>query len=251
MPLQTTVRFVALDAPQQKAIVLFAPASGALGTAGAKLDTASGGAIGRAMAASDFQGKPKSTVEVLGASGITAQRVIVVGTGIERSEADRLALGGAVQAALAGRKLTTASIIVETGADATVLAADMALGAVLRGYAFDVYKSKGKDEASSNGDGDNPPPALPLALTFHVADPTAAETAFATRRALADGVALARDLTNEPANILGPVEFASRLSALSADGLHVEVMDEARLRELKMGALLSVSQGSARRPESS
>ena len=57
---------------------------------------------------------------------------------------------------------------------------------------------------------------------------------------------LARDLVNEPANMLGPVEFAERMRDLSRAGLEVEVLDEDQLAALKMGALLAVGQGSER-----
>jgi leucyl aminopeptidase len=65
---------------------------------------------------------------------------------------------------------------------------------------------------------------------------------------VADGVFLARDLINEPANVLGPVEFADRLRELASSGLTVEVLDEEQLKAHRMNALLGVSQGSARPP---
>ena len=60
--------------------------------------------------------------------------------------------------------------------------------------------------------------------------------------------AFARDLVNEPANTLGPVEFADQLKGLSKLGVDVKVLGEADLRKLKMGALLGVAQGSERPP---
>jgi leucyl aminopeptidase len=63
--------------------------------------------------------------------------------------------------------------------------------------------------------------------------------------AIADGVVLARDLVNEPANVLYPGEFARRASGLSKLGVNVEVLDVAAMRKLGMGALLGVGQGSA------
>ena len=59
---------------------------------------------------------------------------------------------------------------------------------------------------------------------------------------------LARDLVNEPANILGPVEFAAKAKELEKLGVEVEVLEPARLRELGMGALLAVAQGSTKEP---
>ena len=60
------------------------------------------------------------------------------------------------------------------------------------------------------------------------------------RSAVAEGVAFARDLVNEPANALGPVEFAEQLKGLAKLGVEVKVLGEADLRKQKMGALLGV-----------
>jgi leucyl aminopeptidase len=57
-------------------------------------------------------------------------------------------------------------------------------------------------------------------------------------------VVIARDLVNEPANVLYPVEFARRTSALSKLGVTVEVLDVAAMKKLGMNALLGVGQGS-------
>ena len=83
-------------------------------------------------------------------------------------------------------------------------------------------------------------------LTVHLSKPDAAAKAYAARKAIAEGVFLARDLVNEPANILGPVEFAERMRDLADAGVTVEILDEEQLEALKMNALLAVGQGSAR-----
>ncbi|MEE8634227.1 MAG: leucyl aminopeptidase, partial [Methyloceanibacter sp.] len=51
---------------------------------------------------------------------------------------------------------------------------------------------------------------------------------------------------NEPANVLGPAEFAQRAKALTKAGVQVEVLSEAALKKKGMGALLAVGQGSVR-----
>ena len=57
---------------------------------------------------------------------------------------------------------------------------------------------------------------------------------------------LARDLVNEPANTLGPVEFAAEAKALEKLGVKVEILDEKEMKKLGMGSLLGVAQGSQR-----
>ena len=80
-------------------------------------------------------------------------------------------------------------------------------------------------------------------------DPAAARKAWAVREGLADGVVMARDLINEPANVLYPEEFARRAGALRRLGVSLDVLDVRAMKRLGMGALLGVGQGSvARQP---
>jgi leucyl aminopeptidase len=79
-----------------------------------------------------------------------------------------------------------------------------------------------------------------------VPDPAAARRAVKARDAVAAGVVIARDLVNEPPNVLSPEEFARRAQALAKVGVEVEVLDEKALSKLGMRALLAVGQGSAR-----
>ena len=113
--------------------------------------------------------------------------------------------------------------------------ADLALGVRLRGYRFDRYKTKRKegDEAAKE-----------VKVTIGVAGVGAVQKAYGPRDAVANGVLLARDLVNEPANVLFPIEFARRASELKELGVAVEVFDVAEMKELGMHALLGVGQGS-------
>ncbi|MCT4557398.1 MAG: leucyl aminopeptidase [Pelagimonas sp.] len=108
---------------------------------------------------------------------------------------------------------------------------ELALGLMLRGYAFTARKSEAADA---------------LAETQILCKaPQEATAAFAVSQAVAEGVTFTRDLVSEPANVLGTVEFADRLLALKEHGLEVEVLEEEQLAELGMHALLGVGQGSA------
>ena len=118
-------------------------------------------------------------------------------------------------------------------------AAEFALGARLRAYQFDKYKSKKPD--AENGD-DREPIALNLALD----DSAAGKAAFAAREAVAEGVELARNLVNEPPNVLFPETFAERASQLEKLGVQIETLDVKAMEKLGMGALLAVGRGSAR-----
>ncbi len=242
-PLQ--VQFAPLAAPLANCVVALAGDELALAPTASGMDERTKGALTKAARAAGFTGKARTAIEVLAPAGIDAQRVILAGMGRAPDELDRLRLGGFAFAQIKARKTPAASLIAEAAdlghISPEVFAADLAFGAVLRSYAFDKYRTR-KSEDESEDDARN---GLPK-LTLHTAKPEAAAKAFAARKALADGIFLARDLVNEPANALGPVEFAERLSELTPAGLTVEVLDEQQLKALKMNALLAVGQGSVR-----
>ena len=198
--------------------------------------------IGRAAQAASFKGKPMLTLDLYAPAGIDLDRLLVLGCGKvgELKELDWLRLGGAAMGA-AGRGKSLSVLLERPDGEelSAEAAADFALGAMLRSYAFDKYKKDKPEDGSGNGPGD---------LTVVFAEPKEAESAFAERRAVAEGVALARDIVNEPPNVLGPVEFAARAEALTGLGVEVEILAEADMRKAGMGALLGVAQGSARPP---
>src|SRR5258708_7394772 len=85
---------------------------------------------------------------------------------------------------------------------------------------------------------------LVMRAAMAVGGGAAAEKAFARRAAVADGVTIARDLVNEPANVLYPEEFARRAGSLKKLGAVVEVLGIKEMKKLGMNALLGVGQGS-------
>lgn len=216
---------------------------------GRELNEKAGGALEKAAKASAFTGKSKSTIEVLAPHGLKESRIILLGAGdiAEAKELDWVLLGGSMAGQILSRKASSASVVAQLpgeDADSAIqVAVNLAFGAQLRHYNFDKYQSKTKkddaesEEAQANG---------LERLIIHCADPKKAEKAFAKLRGVGEGVHLARDLVNEPANELGPVEFAERAKALEGVGVKVEVLEVPDLQKLKMGALLGVAQGSER-----
>ncbi len=110
-------------------------------------------------------------------------------------------------------------------------AAEIAFGIAMRDYGFDDHKT---EEAKEDA----------RAVSMMVSKPEEVEVAAAPLLAVAEGTFFTRDLVNEPANVLTTTEFANRLVALKDIGLEVEVLEEDKLKELGMGALLSVGEGS-------
>jgi leucyl aminopeptidase len=203
-----------------------------------------GAPISRAAAAAGFSGKAKAVLDLLAPAGADFDRLILVGTGAPAAigEKDWVDLGGAAAGAL-HKPGGNGTFERPDGAEAgKIAAADFALGMKLRAYAFDNYRTDG------NGDNDNDWRKEPVKVTIHVDNLTGAKAAWTARSAIADGVLMARDLVNEPANVLGPVEFAERAKGLKELGVQVEVLTEAEMKKHGMRALLGVAQGSARPP---
>jgi leucyl aminopeptidase len=195
--------------------------------------------VARAAKSERFTAKNGSALDLVAPAGLKATRLIVIGTGKadERKPSDFVKLGGIAQGRIPS-SATDATVILELaeGAVKADSAADVALGASLRAYSFDRYKTRRKenDEGPSKA-----------RLTLGVVDVAAARKAWGAKQAVVEGVVMARDLVNEPPNILYPAEFARRAAALRKLGVGVEILDAKAMRRLGMGALLGVGQGSA------
>jgi leucyl aminopeptidase len=244
---QTTLSFASKGAPADGVAVFFAEEGPKLTPAAQDLDKTSKGLVSKAAEITGFTGKKDSNVDLLAPQGVKFSRIVVAGIGKPSSfkVEDWLNLGGSVRGLLTGREGATAHVYLET-ADGDVASADaasFALGMQLRGYNFKKYKTKSRKKSGNAGETNE---KTLKKIVVHCADPRAAERAFAPSRAIVDGVNLARDLVNEPANVLGPAEFAQRAKALTKAGVQVEVLSQAALKKLGMGALLAVGQGSER-----
>ena len=104
-------------------------------------------------------------------------------------------------------------------------------GYLLRRYEFSNYKTIVDKGVGS--------------VTLMLKRPKDFEKSLLETKAIVDGVFFTRNLVNEPANILNTVEFSNRLKELATIGVDVEILEEKKLAELGMNALLGVGQGSA------
>ena len=232
---RTTIEFAPHGPVTSRAALLLAGADRAMGPNASNVDP--DGKLREAMDAAEFDGSASSSIEALALPGSSAKRVVVLGLGEagDLDAGDWLKLGG-----VAASKLPKgdATIVLEAGGanvDAEA-AAMVGLGLLMREYRFDRHKTKKKDD-------DEPKPRT---VTIMVDDPDAARAAYEVEAAVATGIETARDLVNEPANILGTEEFKDRAAALADLGVEIEVLDEDAMGALGMGSLLSVSQGSER-----
>ena len=243
------ISFVAPPAKIQAGSWMVAASEGAVLTPAAlKADKASGGAISRGLKVSRFTGKSGQFLEVLAPGGLSVSRILLVGLGKPEAldEKGLETIGAQIVARLQSLGETSATFEIEApvtskkdgGAKVKSgeIAAHLAFGARLRSYGFDKYRTQNLDEYKKRLN----------EIRVIAPDVAAAKRAYAGLDAVADGIFLARDLVNEPPNILYPAEFARRVRALSKLGLKVEVLGEAEMKKQGFGALLGVGQGSAR-----
>ena len=230
--------FGPIAAPASGVLIVFADDNLQFGPRTRSVLGAAADLVAWAAKAERFKGKAGSALDIVAPAGLKAARLIVVGTGKagDRKPQDAVQLGGVAMGRIPGAA-AEATVLLELadGPLKPVAAADVALGATLRAYSFDRYKTKRKEgeEASAKA-----------RVTLGVADVAGARKAWGKRQAIAEGVVLARDLVNEPPNVLYPVEFARRAAELRKLGVGVEILDVKAMRKLGMGALLGVGQGS-------
>ena len=239
MPSALKLEFAPFSTPAKGVLVVFCEEGLKFGSAARRALAPTGDLITRAAAAERFNGKSGSALDIVAPAGLDAPRLIVLGVGKARDlkARDFVKLGGLAMGRIPA--VAAAATIIADLAAAPIKpdqAADLAFGIRLRAYAFDRYKTKRKD------DEERPSEAR---ITVAVASVPAVEKAYAQRSAVADGVILARDLINEPANVLYPEEFARRAGSLERLGVEVETLDVAAMKKLGMNALLGVGQGSA------
>ena len=232
------VGFVPLSQAVRGTLVVFSDDALKLGKATTKVLGAAATLVKRAAATGKFKGKNGSTLDILAPEGVKADRLLVIGTGKadEIKETDLLKFGSVLAGKL-GASAATITVIAELpSAEMTAeQAASVASGVLLRAYKFDRYKTRKKDGEEKAGT---------VNVSLAVGDVAAAKKAFASDNAVVKGVVVARDLVNEPPNVLFPVEFARRAGELKKLGVAIEVLDVKAMQKLGMGALLGVAQGS-------
>ena len=188
-----------------------------------------------AAKAARFDGEAGVTLDVFVPTGEGARRVLLIGTG-GGTDPEWEKAGGALTAKL----LTSGAVDVVVDFDATSVsptaAARFAGAAAQRSWRYDLYRTKLADKQK---------PTL-QAITIARA-PSGTDTAWAAQDAITQGMDLTRTLVSAPPNILYPETFVEWVTkSVEGLGLEITVLDETQMAELGMGALLGVSQGSAK-----
>ena len=239
------ISFAEPDHPRSGAVVVGVWEEGALTASARRLDEATSGAINRALgAAARFSGKKDEFLPIIAPANLSVSRILLAGLGkLDSIDARSLQhLGGKLFANLNGAGEKEATFAIEVGEGAPIsqpqAAAELAFGAQLRSYRFDKSKTKQKPEQK---------PSL-ANLTIATADADAAQSAYQPLEKTAAAVFFTRDLVAEPPNVIYPETLAAQAEGLAKFGVRVEILDEQKMRELGMNALLAVGQGSARPP---
>ena len=237
----------------------------------AALDDAMAGVISRLRESGEITGAADEVTLLHTLGKIEPERVAILGLGPRsRFTLDRVRRTAAI-ACRALRKagahrVGLALASAESGVNLAQAARAATEGALLGLYEFSQYKSARQHGASSpngnvnNGSGptasntsnmsnaSNGKRIESITILGRGREP-ALRAAVARGQILAEAANFARDLGNEPPNVLTPTEFAERARKMAQEvGLECEIFGPERMRELGMGALLGVAQGSAQEP---
>lgn len=227
------------------AMVVGAFADGTLPPASQALDKAAQGKLSTLIKRGDLEEKAGAVLPVHDLPGVAAERVLLVSLGKRDEYGDKAfrdAVGGAAKALAGGAAKEAAVTLADVDLPGRSLTWRLRQASRLLAdgaYRFDAPRAaKSAKQESERG---------ARKLTLVIAEAVHAELERAVRRgqATAEGVALAKDLGNLPANICTPSYLATTAQALGTEfRFQVEVLEKADMEKLGMGSALSVGRGS-------
>jgi leucyl aminopeptidase len=215
-------------------------------TALVSADKALDGKLRAGAAQEGFKGKADQILTLNTLGQLSAERVVLLGLGSRARttlESLRLAAGRAAKTAQKF-KVTELTFVVPDTAPAPEAARAIAEGLLLGVYKFDRYKTSGKEEKKAPGLG-----TVRLVLPEGVSKSAQLEAAVALGRHVAESTNWARDLVNEPPNVVDPDRLAEAAQEVAKDaGLKITVGGRKDIQRLNMGMFLGVAQGSVHEP---
>jgi len=208
----------------------------------AELDQLTGGRLRELADSGELTGKSLEMTLVHYPAGLAAQRLLVVGAGKPEKfgTAELRKLAGASLRLLKTKSVKRLAFLARENDCTSAAAQAITEGLVIANFESDKYKTENKN---------NKEVEAATLVGWDEAGRASAEAGVARGRIVADSQNFTRDLVNEPSNRLTPSLLAERADAMARQaGLAVDILDEKRIEELKMGALLGVAQGSAEPP---
>ncbi|HLE36803.1 MAG TPA: leucyl aminopeptidase [Candidatus Acidoferrales bacterium] len=207
-----------------------------------ELDAAVGGALGKLAKSGELTGKSLEMALLHFPAGIAAERVLVVGAGKRNkfTTVELRRLAGAALRYLKSRSVKRLAFLVREDDRNAAAAQAVTEGLLIADFESDKYKTEKKNDKEIES---------ALLAGFASAPAAGTEAAISRGRTIALSQNFTRDLVNEPSNRLTPTMLADRAQSMAREaGLAVDILDEKRITDLKMGAILSVAQGSAEPP---
>jgi len=208
----------------------------------AEIDQAANGLLKKLAKSGEFSGKPLEMTLIHAPAGLKATRLLVVGAG-KREKFDVPSLrkiAGAALRFLKSRSARQIAFLVREGHLNDASAQAVVEGALTADLETDKYKTDNKNDKAIE--------SLVIA-GYGDGERAAGEQGLARGRTIAEAQNFTRELVNEPSNKLTPRILADKAAAMSKEaGLAVDILDERKIADLKMGALLSVSQGGPEPP---
>jgi len=208
----------------------------------AEIDSAASGLLRKITGSGEASGKTLEFTLIHAPAGLKATRLLLVGAG-KREQFTvatlRKIAGGALRY-LKTRSIKKFAFVVREDAATADSAQALAEAFTTANFETDKYKTEKKSGKEIE--------AATIA-GYSDAEKAAGEKGLSVGKVLGESANFTRDLVNEPSNILTPRVLANRAEAMAKEsGLAVDVLDEKKIAELKMGALLSVAQGSVEPP---
>src|SRR4030042_45614 len=213
--------------------------------AAADIDKILGGAISNLIKQKDIKGKINEITLLHSMGKLPASKVVVLGLGNKKELTINKVRGAIAEACryLRGKGVSSiASVIAGEGIN-KIKTEDavqaMTEGAMLGLYTFRRYITKKENNFGEIKE-----------LTIVGKEKKQVEKAIARGKIMAEAANYARDMVNEPGNFMTPTQMANTTRQLAKKyGLKVEILDRAKMKELGMGGLLGVSQGSQQPPK--
>ena len=198
-----------------------------------KIDILMKGGLTKALKIDNFTGKVGDLFIIVAPDKLSVKRLVCVGLG-KKSEMNDLT-AEKVGAIAANALLTCGEKTADFAVD-DVSAPHVAFGAKLASYRFIKHKTIVKKPVTLED------------LYILTANAQSAQNEYEPLTAVAKGIYTARDLVNEPANIVTPIAFSNRVEELKKYGLNVEIYDQTQLRAKGLDMMMGVAQGSANLP---
>jgi len=205
-----------------------------------EIDRTLGGHLAFLAASGELTAKPLETVLLHFPEGLKSRRLLVIGAGKpERFSGpnDLRKIAGVALRFLKPRGVKTMAFLAREGERTPEAAQAIVEGLIVADFESDKYRSETKNRAIES-----------VALLGFDGAADFSE-AVERGRVIAESMNFSRDLINEPSNKLTPRILASKAEAMANEaGLGIEILDERKIAELKMGALIGVAQGSVEPP---